>query len=150
MSVGLLWPQLRRGREPVHEPTLHDLDHWGTRLRHTPDPVERDKLGAPWAAYGRALDRVLAPNARVFLAGIVGPGNGHRLGFYYFMRNYLFPRRVEISLGVEPVFRELWFEGVPGESPEALRAQGFDVLLRIPTFGGDPAIVPLTPTGLRR
>jgi hypothetical protein len=150
LSVGLLWPQLGRGREPGREPTLRQLDRRVTLLARTPDPVERDRLGSPWAASARALDRVLAPQARVFLSGIVGRDNGYRLGVYYFLRNYLFPRRVEISLDGKAVFHESWFEGVESESPEALRAQGFDVLLRLPTAGSELAIVPLTPGGLRR
>jgi hypothetical protein len=75
---------------------LSALSQRAARLRQVSDPVERDRLCTPLAAYARALDRSLAPEARVFVSGILGKENGTRIGVYYFLRNYLFPRMVVV------------------------------------------------------
>ena len=150
MSVWLAWPRFFPGLQSADEATLANLNRRVAMLRQITDPIERDKLCTPLSAYGRALDRALPPDARVFLSGIIGQDNGPRLRLYYFLRNYLFPRNVEISLGGKAVFKEWWFDGVPCESPAELRRNGFDLLLLMPTNGNDMQIIPLTPKGVPR
>jgi len=161
MSVFLTWPQVFSGPEPaghpaspkpptLPNPSLPSLSQRAAMLRQITDPVERDKLCTPFSAYGRSLDRGLPPDARVFLSGIIGRDNGSRRRVYYFLRNYLFPRSVEISLDGKAVFHEEWFEGVPCESPEELRTKGFDLLLLMAPHSDDIQVIPLTPKGALR
>ena len=81
---------------------------------------------------------------------MLGEEHGPRLGYYYFLRNYLFPREVDISLGRRAVFREGYFEGVPCNSPEILQTNGYDVLLQMATNSDNIQIIPLTPKGVPR
>lgn len=147
VALGLTWPELvaTDGR-PAGLPAL---DRRADTLAAIADPVERDGLCTPLAAQARALDRRLPEDARVFLSGVVGPGLGPRLRVYYFLRNYLFPRPVEISLDGKARFHEWWFDGVPGDSADELRAHGFDVQLRF-ADDGTLDVVPLTPRGEAR
>jgi hypothetical protein len=142
----MLWPRIFPEANTADDALLA-LSQRAARLRQVSDPVERDRLCTPLAAYGRALDRTLAPEARVFVSGILGKENGTRIGVFYFLRNYLFPRTVEISRDGRPQFHESWFEGVPGDSPDQLRADGFDVLVRFAPDGKRLETVPLTKRG---
>ena len=155
MSAWLTWPQLFPGTEPPNQaarsnlsPPLPRLSQRAATLRQIADPVERDKLCTPFSAYARSLDRVLQPDARVFLSGLLGKENGSRLRIYYFLRNYLFPRDVEISLDGKAVFHESWFAGVPNASPDELRTKGFDLLLHMSTSSDDIQLMPLTSKGV--
>ena len=158
LSLWLTWSQVVADPEPANETTnpnkpgvlnltLASLDRRVATLRRTADPVERDKLCTPFSAYARSLDRVLQPDARIFLSGVVGMDNATKMRAYYFLRNYLFPRSVEISLDGMAVFHEWWFEGVPCDSPEELRAKGFDLLLLTPKSGNDIQMMPLSKKG---
>ena len=147
MAVWLAWPQVFPGPDQANEITLPNLNQRASALRQTTDPVERDKFCVPLSAYARALDRALPPDARVFLSGMVGKDNGPRGGYYFFLRNYLFPREVEISLDGKAVYHEGWFEGVPCDSPAELRTNGFDLLLLMPTNSNEIQIIPLTQKG---
>jgi hypothetical protein len=161
LSLWLTWAQVFADAEPTHETTnptnagvlnltLPSLDRRVATLRKVADPVERDKLCTPSSAYARALDRVLQPDARIFLSGVVGMDNAAKMRAYYFLRNYLFPRSVEISLDGRAVFHEWWFEGVPCDSPEELRAKGFDLLLLMPKRGTDIQMMSLSNKGAPR
>ena len=149
LAVSVLWPRFFPEASTADD-ALSDLSQRAARLRQVSDPVERDRLCTPLAAYARALDRSLAPEARVFVSGILGKENGTRIGVYYFLRNYLFPRTVEISRDGRPQFHESWFEGVPDDSAEQLRADGFDVLVRFAPDGKRLEKVPLTQRGEQR
>jgi len=150
MAVCLVWPQIFPGPERANEPTLSNLDQRATALEQITNPVERDKYCIPLSAYARALDRALPPDARVFLSGMIGKEKGPRGGYYFFLRNYLFPRDVEISLDGKAIYHEGWFEGVPCDSPAELRTNGFDVLLLMATNSDNIQIIPLTDKGAPR
>jgi len=139
LALGLVSAQLGGRGGP---PTLPTLDRRVATLRAANDPIAREALCNPSSAYARNLDRTLPPHSRVFLAGMLGEENGPRLGVYYFLRNYLFPRDVAISRG-KAIFHEGWFEGLPASGPDELRADGFDVLLEIEPDGS----IRVTPLG---
>lgn len=129
------------------ELSLSLLDKRVSMLQQTTDPVQRDSMCIPLSAYGRALDRALAPDARVFVSGMLGKTNAGATGYYCFLKNYLFPREVEISLDRKPIFRAAdGFEGVPCDSPSELQTNGFDLLVRSGPNGVE--LVPLTPKGV--
>lgn len=148
MAVWLAWPQVFPGPEQANEMTLQNLNRRASELEQITNLVQRDSYCVPLSAYGRALDRALAPDARVFLSGMIGEANGPKQGYYFFVRNYLFPRTVEISLGGKVVYHEGWFEGTPCDSPAELRTNGFDLLLLMPTNSNDIQIIPLTQKGV--
>jgi len=147
-AIGLAWPQVFPGPDQANEMTLPNLSQRASDLRRITDPVERDKNCVSLSAYGRALDRALAPDARVFMSGMLGETNCSKLGYYFFLRNYLFPREVQVSLGDDAVFHEWGFSGTPCSSPAELRTNGFDLLLLVPTNSNNIEIIPLTQKGV--
>jgi hypothetical protein len=147
-AIWLAWPQVFPGPEQANEMTLPNLDRRASVLSQITDPVKCDSMCIPLSAYGRALDRALSPDARVFLSGLIGKNNGGRGGYYFFLRNYLFPRDVEISLDAKAFYHEGWFEGVSCDSPAELQTNGFDVLLLMSTNSDNIQIIPLTQKGV--
>jgi len=145
-AIWLAWPQVFPGPEQANETTLPNLNQRASQLRQITDPVQRDSFCVPLSAYGRALDRALAPDARIFFSGMLGETNGSKLGYYFFFRNYLFPREVQISLGDNAVFHEWGFSGTPCDSPAELQTNGFDLLVRYGTNGF--TLIPLTQKGV--
>ena len=99
--------------------------------RQHPDPVERELIGLPPLSMARNMDRNLPPDTRIFMNGVLGAGNSDGNTMYYFMRHYLFPREMEISLDRRVVQTPHGFEGVPCDSPEELQKRGYDILLQI-------------------
>lgn len=130
LAFALVWASLGGG-ESGSAPTLPALDRRVATLRAAADPISREALSHPLSAFARDLDRTLPAHARVFLAGILGKENGYRVGIYYVLRNYLFPRDVAISRDGRAIFHEGWFEGLPAADPGELRAAGFDVLVEV-------------------
>jgi len=98
----------------------------GEYLANTPDIVKRDFVVDPAAGADRTLDLTLPVNARVFMTGMIGTTNGGRLGNYYYLTYYLFPREVAVSLD-EPRFTMDGIQGRSTESEKEIRANGFDV-----------------------
>lgn len=99
------------------------------------------------AAMGRELDAALAPGARVFIPDMLGPTNLSKAGYYYFMKNYLFPHEVEISLDGKSTSGSDGFSGIPCDSPDILRSNGFDVIIDFTDRG--PRVIPLTSKAFR-
>jgi len=146
-ALCLTWPQIFPGSGQDNQPNLPNLDRRVTMLQQVDDPVRRDSINGGISAFGRQLDRTLPKDTRIFLSGMIGKDNQSQLGYYYVLRNYLFPRTVAISLDEKPVFHEGWFEGIPCDSPSELQTNGFDLLLRFPTNGSVQAF-PLTQKGV--
>lgn len=147
MAACLVWPQIFPGPDQANAATLPNLNKRVPVLRKITDPVQRDSLCVGLSAYGRQLDRALPKDARVFLSGMLGKENAPRMGYYYFLRNYLFPRELEISLDRKAVYQEVWFDGVPCDSPTVLQTNGFDLLLKYEE-SGNIQIIPLTAKGV--
>lgn len=99
----------------------------------------------PTITFYRQLDKELAPDARIFFSGIVGPDNRH-LFYYYFARSCLFPREVEISLDHKADFSSGAFKGIDCASPEQLRTNGYDVMLKVDS-NSKVSVLPLTKKG---
>ncbi|HEU6449419.1 MAG TPA: hypothetical protein VFV23_13385 [Verrucomicrobiae bacterium] len=127
---------------------LPNLDKRAEMLAPISDPVQREQYCIGLSAYGRALDRAIPPDAKIFMSGVVGKNGESHLAYYYFLRNYLFPRDLEISLGKPAALTsDSWFEGADCNSPEMLKTNGFDLWLK---FGpdGNIQIQPLTEKGM--
>ncbi len=147
VAFGLVVAELAPSTNADEKVNLSALNQRVAMLRQIDNPIQRDSFCVPLSAYGRELDGAINKDARVFLSGIVGRENAGRGGYFYFLRNYLFPRDLEISLGRPPVFFAEWVDGADCDSPEALRTNGFDLFLRFGTNGGI-AIIPLTEKGV--
>ena len=80
------------------------------------DPLRREDFFTTNTLSGicRSIDARIPANARVFLLDMLGPENAGKIGYYYFLTYYLFPREVAISLGQPPTFQ---LDGVTGRSP---------------------------------
>lgn len=126
--------------------SLWKLNERAAELARIKDPAKRDERCIPVSAFARRLDEKLHPDARIFINGVLG-SSGARETTYFFLRNYLFPRDIEISLDGQAVQTLHGFAGVPCNSREYLRDKGYDVLVR---FGTNDTIVlsPLTPKGV--
>lgn len=147
-AIYLVWPQVFPNEAHANELNLPNLDKRAAMLAQISDPVQREQYCIGLAAYGRALDRAIPTNARIFFSGVVGKTNASHIAYYYFLRNYLFPRDLEISLEKPAVLTaEGYFDGVDCGSEEILKTNGFDLLLK---FGGDGGIQiqPLTEKGV--
>jgi hypothetical protein len=128
-AVCLAWTQIFPGSGRDNKETLPNLDRRVAMLRRVDDPIRRDSFNGGFSAFARQLDRTLPKDARIFLSGMLGKNNASQVGYYFVLRNYLFPRTVAISLDEKPVLQEGWFEGIPCDSPGELRTNGFDLLL---------------------
>jgi len=99
--------------------------------RHRADilakPETRDFLTA--ANYFRDMDRRLAPDAKIFFSGVIGPNN--RLYPYFFARTFLFPHEMEISLDHKADYQVDGFRGVDCFSPEQLQTNGYDLMMKV-------------------
>jgi hypothetical protein len=147
MAGYLVWPQIFSGTEADNTVTLAKLDQRAAMLRKLTDPVQRDSVCIGLSAFGRQLDQQIPKDARVFFSGNVGKENASRLGYYFFLRNYLFPRELQISTDRKAAYTFDGFTGVDATSAEQLRTNGFDLWLK---FGADGNIgfQPLTEKGM--
>ena len=87
--------------------------------------AERDYAVDPAAGADRRLDLALPAKARLLMTGMIGTTNGGRLGYYYYLTYYLFPREVAVSLD-PPHFTTDGFQGRSTESDAEMNANGFD------------------------
>lgn len=131
VAAGLVIAQVHYAGNPASQLSLINLAQRVPLLESTTNWVQRDEYCVGLSALGRELDEEIPPDARVFMSGMLGKTNGSSLGYYYFMRNYLFPRHVEISLDGKAVFTsEDCITGVPCDSASILRSNGFDFWIK--------------------
>jgi hypothetical protein len=145
VAIGLVLAQFSYADNPNNQQSLSNLSQRVPMLEQTTNWIQRDQLCMPLAAYGRALAAALPANSRVYLTGMVGPTNQGSLGYYYFLRNYLFPRDLEIYLG-QGSFTRNGFTGQPADSPEMLKTNGFDLVVVFEN--NQMQLLPLTTNGV--
>jgi hypothetical protein len=105
--------------------TLSRLFRYASLLQSVTNCVQRDSLCLPLSAYCRNVAEQLPPGARVFMSPMLGPENGGKLGYYYFMANYLFPREVAISMDRGPSFVGDYYLGRNPTNAEELIQAGY-------------------------
>lgn len=145
VALCLVWPQIFPGPDQADAVNLPNLDKRAAMLRQITSPIQRDQYCIPLSALGRELDAALQPDARVYMTGMLGPTNMGSVGYYYFLRNYLYPRDVEVALD-RGKFTEKEIDGIAGDSAEAIKTNGFDIIIGFPN--NQMQIVPLTPKGV--
>lgn len=146
VAFGLVIAQFSWANDPSSQLSLANLDQRASQMASITNWIERDSHCVGLSAMGRQLNAALAPDARVFISGMLGPTNASKTGYYYFLKNYLFPRDVEISLDGKSHGEMNGFSGVPCDSPGVLRSNGFDVMLDF--TDNRPSLIPLTPKGV--
>jgi hypothetical protein len=129
-AFGLIAAQFSWAHNPTNQYSLANLDARVPLLESTTNWVQREQYCVPFAHFARDLDSRLRPNARVFITGIVGSTNMSHAGFYFYLKNYLFPRDVEISLDGKSIIGNDRFYGVPCSSTNVLKANGFDMMIK--------------------
>jgi hypothetical protein len=144
-AFGVVAAQFHYAQDEQSQLALANLDRRVSLLEQTTNLIQRDSYCVPLSAYGRALDSAIDPNARVFLTGMVGVSNAPSLGYYFFLRHYLFPRDVEISLD-KVTYLEQGFEGTPCDSPAVLKTNGFDLMIEY--ANNQMQLIPLTQKGV--
>lgn len=141
----LVWPQIFPAPDQAEAMNLPNLDKRAAMFQTMKSPIQRDQYCIPLSALGRQLDAALQPDARVYMTGLLGETNMGGMGYYYFLRNYLYPRDVELALD-RGTFTERAVEGIAGDSPEAIKTNGFDIIIGFPN--NQMQILPLTPKGI--
>jgi len=102
------------------------------QLAKIPSYTERNQS---FSGMGPALDLALPKDARVFMPNMTGPTNYGKIGYYYFVTYYLFPREVAVS--VDQPARQTK-DGLPGrtiESDQEILSNGFDVRIDVTPDG---------------
>ena len=94
--------------------------------------VERNQ---PASGLGPALDLALPKDARVFMPDMTGPTNYGKIGFYYFVTYYLFPREIGVSVDQPARQTKDGFLGRTAESDQEILDNGFDVRLDVAPDG---------------
>ena len=145
-ALGLITAQFTWAHNPTCEISLLNLDSRVPLLESATNWVQRENYCVPFAHFARSLDVRLRPDARVFVSGIVGTTNTSESGFYFYLKNYLFPRDVEISLDGKSIAGNDRIYGVPCGSTNVLKARGFDVMIQFSNNAYD--VVALTPKGM--
>jgi hypothetical protein len=131
MAFAAIYQTFLAAPGPSGEGMFSQYQQRATKLASENDPVKRDSLCIPLSAFGRSVDAQIPTNARVYLAGMLGPEGSGNLGYFYFLSYYLFPREVAISVGQSPVFN---LAGIAqGRNPtnfDELAQAGYDLVLQ--------------------
>ena len=141
VAVGLVIAQFSYAQDPNSQISLANLDKRVPVLRQIHDPVEREYYGGLGLSYNaRRMAAALMPDARVYMTGMTGHSNQPALGFYYFYRNYLFPRDLEITLD-KGHFGKGGYFGTSTDDPEVAKTNGFDVMIRFENNNIQPILL---------
>ena len=146
VAFGLIAAQFVWASDPKKVISISNLDSRVTLLESATNWVQRESYCIPFAYFARSLDARLQPDARVFVSGAVGATNMSDAGYYFYLKNYLFPRDVEISLDGKSITGRDRFYGIPCSSTNVLKANGFDLMIRL-SNNKLPDVISLTPKG---
>jgi len=103
----------------------------GEKLANISNIVDRSRENTQASGTYWYYDLVLPKNARVFLTDMTGPTNHYKLGYYYWVTYYLFPREIETSLDHITRLTNDGFLGKTSESDQEILSNGFDVRMDI-------------------
>jgi hypothetical protein len=70
---------------------------------------------------------VLPKNARIFMTDMTGPTNYDKIGYYFYITYYLFPREIGVSVDQPTCMTKDGFLGRTAESDQEILAHGFNV-----------------------
>jgi len=112
-------------REPY--PSLAMSILRGEQLAVISDISERDGQITSASGAERYADLVLPKDARIFMTDMIGPTNYSKIGQYFWMTYYLFPREIGTSLDHKTQLTKDGFLGKTSESDQEILSNGFDV-----------------------
>jgi len=127
-SLVITWQvrQYNRGDNGQY-PTLTQSFLLGKHLSGITNVVDRGWANIAASGTGWYFDLVLPTNARVFMTDMTGPTNYSKLGYYFFITYYLFPREIGVSVDQPTRMAYNEFLGRTSESDQEILAHGFDV-----------------------
>jgi hypothetical protein len=104
----------------------------GEQLAKISSIVERNQSAS---RLGSALDMALPKDARVFMPDMTGPTDYAKIGYYYYMTYYLFPREIGVSVDQPARQTKDGFLGRTAESDQEILTCGFDLRIDLMTNG---------------
>jgi hypothetical protein len=97
------------------------------------DIVKRDQIIIRASGLCRYVDLVLPKDARVFMPDMTGPTNYDKIGYYFYITYYLFPREVGVSVDQPTRITKDGFLGRTAESDQEILTNGYDAIVDFPT-----------------
>ena len=99
----------------------------GEQLPGVSNIVDRSRANIEASGTYWYYDLVLPKDARVFMTDMTGPSNYYKIGYYYWVIYYLFPREIGTSLDHKTRLTKDSFLGKTSESDQEILTNGFDV-----------------------
>ena len=99
----------------------------GKQLAAISDIWKRDRYTSVGASDCRQLDLMLPNNVRIFMTDMTGPTNYSKIGNFFWITYYLFPREIATSLDHTARETKDGFVGASSESDREILSSGFDV-----------------------
>ena len=103
----------------------------GERLAKITSIIEREEQSTPAAATERRLDLTLPADARLFMMDMTGPTNYCKIGYYFYLTYYLFPREIGISIDEPAYLNKDGFTGRTATSDKEIIDHGYNVRIDI-------------------
>jgi hypothetical protein len=126
-SLVVIW-QIRHYRDVDYPlPSLAQTFLRGEKLGTVSIIFNRDGEISGASSASRYYDMVLPKDVNVFMTDMTGPTNYNKIGNYFWMTYYLFPR--EIGTSLDHITRQTkdGFVGTTSESSQEILSNGFDV-----------------------
>jgi hypothetical protein len=116
-------------RDPY--PSLAQSFLRGKQLAKVSDIMQRDSATIQFSGFCRNGDLVLPKDARIFMTNMTGPTNHNRIGYYFLITYYCFPREIGTSLDHITRMTKDGFLGKTSESDQEILTNGFDVRMDV-------------------
>jgi len=102
----------------------------GEKMANTSAIEDREGETFDASQCDRHLDLMLPLDARVFLMEMIGTTNRGKLGYYYYLTYYLFPREIDVSVNPTCITKD-GFSGQTIDSDQEIFSRGYAVSARI-------------------
>ena len=99
---------------------------YGKQLAKTHNVSERVRKNFPTVEVFWHHDSMLPEDARIFMPNMTGPTNYGKIGYYYYVAYYLFPREIGVSVDQPSHLTKDGLSGKTSESDQEILAAGFD------------------------
>lgn len=103
----------------------------GKALSGIPGIAERERQTCTLSAIVRQLDLRMPNDARVFITDMTGPTNYDKIGYYFSITYYLFPREIGVCVDQPTCLTSDGFLGTTAKSDQEILANGFDAKIDI-------------------
>jgi len=129
VGILIVWQVLNRPGQLNLAATSNIIQSFmlGAEMTKTSNIEDREMEICGASRDGRHLDLMLPANARVFMTDMTGPTNYSKIGFYYYMTYYLFPREIGVSLDQPTRITKDGFPGRGTGSDQEIFSQGYSM-----------------------